>query len=117
MTRKRVGGRFVREGGTEAEGPTDAEENKTTQRVRAPRPRHCRTFTRARVAEALPEIVERFLTEAKRGSIPHVRALTVLSGLDKGDVVPTAAKRRGKSLETLLLEQWGQDESELNVGQ
>ena len=42
----------------------------------APRPKHCRTFTRAKVAEALPEIVETFVEEAKKGSIAHAKMLT-----------------------------------------
>jgi hypothetical protein len=72
-----------------------------------PRPKYCRTFTRNRVAEALPEIVEKFVQQAKRGSVPHARALAALGGLDKGDVVPAVVRRRGKSLGRLLMEEFG----------
>jgi hypothetical protein len=59
MDRMRVAGRFVRQEAEGAEGET--------KRVRAPRPKFCRTFTRNRLAEALPEITARFVEEAKKG--------------------------------------------------
>ena len=37
-----------------------------------------------------------FVEEAKKGSIAHVKMLTNLGGLDKGEV-PVVKKRRGKS--------------------
>ncbi len=72
--------------------------------VGAPRPqaRYCRSYTRRRIAEALPEIVETFVDEAKKGSIPHTKMLTNLAGLDKREA-PTAKKRK-KSAVRLLLE-------------
>jgi hypothetical protein len=100
MERKRVGGRFVREG-LDGDGGARASENKGGGV--APRPAYCRSFTRARVAEALPEIVERFVEEAKKGSIAHAKLLTNLGGLDKGDM-PTAKKREGKSSVRLLMD-------------
>jgi hypothetical protein len=100
MERRRVKGRFVREG-LDGSGVAESEGEKVA--VGAPQPRHCRTFTRARVAEALPEIVMRFVEEAKKGSIPHARMLTNLGGLDKGEA-PQVKKRRGKSTVGRLLE-------------
>jgi hypothetical protein len=100
MERKRVAGRFVRQG-LDGDGGARAEGKKAA--VGAPRPMLCRTFTRARVAEALPEIVERFVEEAKKGSIAHAKMLTNLGGLDKGEA-PQEKKRRGKSVVGLLLE-------------
>ena len=79
MDRKRVAGRFVREN-LDGDGGAQRTENSG-----APRPKHCRTFTRAKVAEALPEIVERFVEEAKKGSIAHAKMLTTLGGLDKAE--------------------------------
>lgn len=93
MERRRVAGRFVREG-LDGDGGERPEERKAA--VGAPRPRYCRAFTRARVAEALPEIVGRFVEEAKKGSIPHAKMLTNLGGLDKGEA-PAVKKRRGKT--------------------
>ena len=111
MTKKRVAGRFVREDAkSEADnGAVSGANNKAKGEAKkaavgAPRPRYCRTFTRARVAEALPEIVERFAEEAKQGSIAHVKVLMKIGGLDTGDVVPKATKRRGKSVIQALLE-------------
>lgn len=101
--RKRVAGRFARE--ECAEGVSEpAKEKEKQARVAAPQPKYCRTYTRRRVAEALPEIVEKFVEEAKKGSVAHAKALANLGGLDKGDVVPKATKRRGKGVAGLLLE-------------
>ena len=100
MERKRVAGRFVREG---LDGDGGAQTADKKDGGRAPRPKHCRTFTRAKVAEALPEIVERFVEEAKKGSIAHTKMLTALGGLDKGEA-PAAKKRRGKSAVGKLIE-------------
>ena len=90
MERKRVAGRFVAE---EAEGEAGVTK---WVRVAAPRPKYCRTFTRRRLAEALPEITERFLEEAKKGSIQHAKVLMKLGGLEGRDM-PRPVKRRGKS--------------------
>jgi hypothetical protein len=105
MDRKRVAGRFVREG-LNGDGTAQPGENKGVGG--APRPKHCRTFTRAKVAEALPEIVERFVEEAKRGSIAHAKMLTALGGLDKSET-PVEKKRRGKSTVGKLLEKMSRE--------
>jgi hypothetical protein len=113
MDRKRVAGRFVRQGldgdGGTKDGSAKAEGKKAA--VGAPRPKSCRTFTRARVAEALPEIVERFVEEAKKGSIAHAKLLANLGGLDKGEA-PQEKKRRGKSVVRLLLDDLAREPEE-----
>ena len=78
----------------------------------APRPRYCRTFTRKRVAEVLPRIVERFVEEAKKGSVAHAKALMTLGGLDRSEVVPKVKRRRGKSFAKLLIERLEKDSVE-----
>ena len=108
MERKRVAGRFVRQG-LDGDGGARAEGKKAA--VGAPRPMLCRTFTRARVAEALPEIVERFVEEAKKGSIAHAKMLANLGGLDKGEM-PVESKRRGKSVVGKLLEKMAREPEE-----
>jgi len=113
VERKRVAGRFVRQGldgdgGVQGAGNKDAGVGAAAQ---APRPKFCRTFTRARVAEALPEIVERFVEEAKKGSIAHTKMLANLGGLDKGEM-PEATKRRGKSVVGKLLEKMAREPEE-----
>ena len=101
MERKRVAGRYVREG-LDGDGGVEQGENKSVGK--APRPKQCRTFTRAKVAEALPAIVDRFVEEAKKGSIAHAKMLTTLGGLDKSEMPATVQKRRGKSAVGKLLE-------------
>jgi hypothetical protein len=100
MERKRVAGRFVREG---LDGDGGAVPGRGKGAGGAPRPKQCRMFTRAKVAEALPEIVDRFVEEAKNGSIAHAKMLTTLGGLDKGETA-AVKKRRGKSAVGKLLE-------------
>jgi hypothetical protein len=107
MERKRVAGRFVRTN-LDGDGGAQPMENK---RAAGPRPASCRTFTRARVAEALPDIVDRFVEEAKKGSIAHAKLLTNLGGLDKGEVA-APKKRRGKSMVGLLMERLAQEPKE-----
>jgi hypothetical protein len=72
--RKRVGGRFVREG-------LDSDASSTTAK-KAVRSEKVKMYARARVAEALGEIMDRFVEEAKNGSVAHTKVLTSLGGLD-----------------------------------
>jgi hypothetical protein len=103
MERKRKSGRFVREGdGVEGSGEESVAKKPA---VGAPRPRYCRTYTRKRVAEALPEIVDAFAEEAKKGSVAHMKMLTNLGGLDQGEI-PTVKKRRGENVVGRLLRDW-----------
>ena len=105
MERMRVQGRFVREG-LDGDGGAPAKKER-----RPPKPSACKTFTRARVAEALPEIVGRFVEEAKKGSIAHTKLLTILGGL--GDI-PAEKTGRGKSTAALLLERLGEKPEKKN---
>jgi hypothetical protein len=105
MDRKRVAGRFIREG-LDDDGGAPRAENKGAGG--APKPKQCRMFTRAKVAEALPDIVERFVEEAKKGSIAHAKMLTTLGGLDKAET-PAVKKRRGKSAVGKLIEKMMQE--------
>jgi hypothetical protein len=113
VERKRVAGRFMRQG-LDGDGGVQGAGEKAAgadAAVKGPRPKFCRTFTRARVAEALPEIVERFVEEAKKGSIAHAKMLANLGGLDKGEI-PEPAKRRGKSAVEKLLEKMTREPKE-----
>jgi hypothetical protein len=106
MERKRVAGRFVREG---LDGDRAAKAGEKSGSGAAPKPKQCRTFTRKKVAEALPDIVETFVKEAKKGNIAHAKMLATLGGLDKAEKGEgeVRKKRRGKSAMTLLLETMG----------
>ncbi|RXH58491.1 hypothetical protein [Granulicella sibirica] len=103
MEKKRVAGRFVKDAVEERSGP-----EKKSAAVGAPRPRYCRSCTRKRMAEALPQIVEALVDKAKEGSVPHTQALAELSGLTRAEAVPPVRKRREKSLASALLEQFGE---------
>ncbi len=109
MERKRVAGRFVRQG-LDGAGGTQSTESKVSAAA-SPRPGNCRTFTRARVAEALPDIVGKFVEEAKKGSIAHAKLLASLGGLDKGEITERK-KRRGKSVVGRLLESLAKQQPE-----
>ena len=104
MERRRVAGRFVREG---LDGDGGAEAGRRTG-LGAPKPKQCRTFTRKKLAESLPEIVEAFVDEAKKGSIAHAKMLTTLGGLDKNETTEVK-KRRGKSAVGKLIEKMIQE--------
>lgn len=111
MGRKRVDetGRFAAEGvaATEREVETKAaglREATARARHKAPRPSFCKVYARARLAEALPELTEALLRESHKGSLPHLKAMVQLAGLDKGEVVPRKTRGRGKSLAAVLLE-------------
>jgi hypothetical protein len=115
MRKRRTDGRFVQGPGVGAEKvsvdverTSAVEKEAATASPGAPRPKYCRTYTRKRVAEALPDIVAKFVQQAKLGSVPHARALATLGGLDKGDVVPNVVRRRGKSLGQQLMEELGE---------
>ena len=113
-TRKRVEGKFVpEEAVVAASGDEPAVKTAGVRRIAAPRPKYCRTFARARFAEAMPEIAETLLTQAKGGSVAHMKLLIELSGLNKGDVVPRATKKRGKSLQAILEEEWQKEKDEI----
>ncbi len=98
MERKRKKGWFVRED----DGVDEVKAEKKSL-MGAPRPKYCRTYARKRVAEALPEIVDAFAEEAKKGSVAHMKMLANLGGLDKGET-PAVKRRRGKSVVRRLLD-------------
>ncbi len=103
--RKRVKGRFVSEVGVGMEAEKHGEQRASGSRPL--RPRQCLDFARRRMAEALPEIVERFIREAKLGSIPHAKALAAFSGFDKAgaSIQHTRAKRRRPGLTEMLMQE------------
>jgi len=109
MRKRRPDGRFVAGPGVGAEKVSvemvEGEAAGGKRLPAAPRGKGCRTYTRSRVAEALPDIVKTFVERAKAGSVPHARALASLGGLDKGDVVEKTDRRRGKSLGRRLSEE------------
>ena len=70
---------------------------------RAPRPDLCRRFARRQLAQGLPGILQRFIDEAQKGSIPHAKALMSLAGLDKEEPLAAAHRKKPKGLSEMLL--------------
>lgn len=102
-----MNGRFARQEGCE---PVAEERTGSGEVGRPLRPKQCRSFAKKRMAEALPEIVERFVREAKQGSIPHAKALVALSGLDQVEAPNDGARERARdrkrrSLTEMLLQE------------
>lgn len=78
MLRERGTGRFCREV-VVGEGMQEVKVRRSGQGSEV---KFCRTVARTRVTQAMPEIVDRFVEEAKKGSIAHVKALTAMGGMD-----------------------------------
>ena len=78
---------------------------------RPPRPKQCRPYVLKRLAEALPEIVDKFLEQAKGGSVPHTKELMRMSGLDKEDAAKKPVEREPKSFAKLLMEEWEREQA------
>jgi hypothetical protein len=112
--RKRSGkGTFVADQELRNAEPPAAGGQSPVREVKAPRPKYCRVFVRARMAEALPAIVATLIERAKAGSVPHMSLLLKTAGLDqKGEIVPRAMQRPGKSLEAILMDGWRQGPAE-----
>ena len=84
-----------REAFVEAEdGLTGVHAVRGEQRRRTPRPDRCRPFARRVLAEALPAILERFIEEATKGSIPHAKALMTMAGMDREEAPAAKAPAR-----------------------
>jgi hypothetical protein len=104
MPRKRVKGKLTGENGEPGTPPEP-------KPIRAPRPANCRKFARGRFAEQLPGIMDKLTEKALAGSVPHMKVLLELTGLDKTEP-PQTSQRKEKSLEAILLEQWRKDEED-----
>ena len=106
--RRRIAGQFVRDEVTSSDSEVSVEKRVSGK---PPRPKHCRTYTRRRMAEAMPQIVERFLEEAKQGSIAHVKALSDMGGFDQANFADQDDGRRHPSLAKLLLKELKRQQS------
>ena len=87
---------------------------------RAPRPDLCRRFARKELAGGLPAILHCFIGEAKKGSIPHAKALMSMAGLDKeGAIAPPRPRRsrRARSFSELLLTELRRGPAEPDAGE
>jgi hypothetical protein len=107
MEKERLGEGFVRPAsgdspGGEAGGVADGT-CKTAVRSRRSKP-----IARARklLVEVLPDVAEKLATDAKTGSISHMKLLLQLLGIEDGGLKPKQRSRREKTLEEILMEQW-----------
>lgn len=107
MPEKGVDGKFVKGDGVKVDGDSLTQQ---PRRGRAPRRASCKKMARQRFTEQMPTIIEKLTDKAKDGSVRHLKALLELAELDKPK--SPAAKRRGKSLEAILREQWKKDDEE-----
>lgn len=100
MTRKQGAGRSVSEGGGAPPSMTDE--------VRQERLPHAELMgrTQEQLLETLPLILDTLLEQARAGSLPHMKLLLELCGLDKGKLAPQEPAKREKTLEEILTEQW-----------
>ncbi len=105
MLRERKTGRYCREI-VAGEGMNEV---RVRRSGRGAEEKFCRTVARTRVAAAIPEIVERFVEEAKKGSIAHVKALTAIGGMDaalsREDVTPKTEGQPRQSLAGYLMKE------------
>jgi hypothetical protein len=102
MPEKEVGGEFAKEDGERAAHGKRS--------VAAARQASCKKLAKASFTEQLPAIIAALTFEAKGGSVQHLKVLLQLAGLDKPKA--PAAKRKGKSLEAILREQWRKDDED-----
>ena len=65
-----------------------------------------RNYCRDVAMQSLTEIATKLAEMAKGGSVPHLKALLQMSGLDKGGPV---ARPKSRTLEEILMEQWRND--------
>ncbi len=112
MLRERRTGRYCREI-VAGEGMNEV---KLRRSGRGSEVTFCRTVARTRVTAAIPEIVDRFVEEAKKGSIAHVKALTAMSGMDaalsREDVSLTTEGRPRQSLAGYLMKELRRQQKE-----
>ncbi len=115
---KRIKGRFA--SAVEAGEEAGAQAAKTGS-GRALRPTQCRSFAQKRMAQAFPEIVDRFIEEAKLGSIAHAKALAAMSGMDQKEVGGEGARvvkrrRRRPSLTEIPMQELKRGVADDGVG-
>ena len=93
----------------EADSATQAEKNVGRK---PPKPSQCRNFTREAVAKSMPDIVDTFVDEAKKGSVSHFNLLSKFAGFDQRPI-PAPPKRRGKSVARRLLDNMKEHEAKM----
>jgi hypothetical protein len=61
---------------------------------------------RKSLMDAIPGSAKALADGASSGSVPHIKLLLQLVGLDDGELAPETVRPREKTLEEILMEQW-----------
>ncbi len=90
----------------------------TLQRVSLvpPSAKNCKPYVRKRLAKALPEIANVLIDKAQQGGLAELKMLVKMSGLDDRVAQGTEAKRRGKTLKEMLMEDWRKEPLDEPIG-
>jgi hypothetical protein len=96
MERKRGSGQTVGERAGESSDDEPARSSQT------------RLIRRARwlLVNALPQLAVALAEQAEKGSVPHMKLLLEMLGLDKGGFAAREIKVKERTLEEILMEQW-----------
>ena len=62
------------------------------------RPKYCRQYARRKAAERWPEIIDKMVEMAAKGSYNHFKGLILVGGFDEPAVKGARKKRRGQTL-------------------
>jgi hypothetical protein len=60
------------------------------------------------MTRSLPGSAAALAEKAREGSVPHIKLMVQMLGLDKGAFVPAESRPPEKQLAEILLEQWNQ---------
>src|SRR5580704_8560739 len=63
-------------------------------------------LARKSLMEAVPQTVTALAEGASGGSVPHIKLLLQLVGLDEGGFTPNEVKPKEKTLEEIVMEHW-----------
>lgn len=63
---------------------------------------------RRSMMEAVPDAATALAKQATEGSVPHIKLMMQLVGLDEAGFAPVADQRHEKTLEEILMEKWDQ---------
>lgn len=72
----------------------------------SPTAKGVKRFMRRCLAQAMPEIAKTLLTAAKAGKLPELKIAIELSGLHDKNITAKTPKRRGRTFEEILMDDW-----------
>ncbi len=64
---------------------------------------------RRTLMDAVPKSAKALAEEAETGSVPHIKLLLQLVGLDEGKLVSDEVKPRERTLEEIFMERWNSE--------